>query len=113
MRRRSPRERVKELRDNARPATLVRSASGEPKVRRVAEAAHRAGSVAKAFGLLASTLALVVGSGVARADDALKKSEGAEIDWSGLYGGLAFGVAIPPTNGEHFIAITGRAFARL
>ncbi len=63
--------------------------------------------IAKAFGLLASTFALVVGSGLARADHALKKSEGAEIDWAGLYAGLAYGVAIPPTNGEHLIAVTG------
>jgi len=57
--------------------------------------------------MLASTLALVVASVPARADHALKKSDASEIDWSGLYGGLAYGVAIPPTNGEHLIAIMG------
>jgi high affinity Mn2+ porin len=63
-------------------------------------------SAVKAFSLVVSALALVVASEPARADHALKKSDGSEIDWAGLYGGLAYGVAIPATNNEHFFGIT-------
>ncbi len=63
--------------------------------------------IKKALFLLTSTLALVGASGFARAHHALTKPDQAEIDWAGFYGGLDYGVAISPTNGEHLLGITG------